>query len=94
MTHQSRAEAGASVEADDAAVIQLSRHEPEYFTVLFRGHAPYIQRYVVRRLPWLRLAAGRCTCAVGVTSLRLTCPRRRPRQAGTQVRETERLPRV
>jgi RNA polymerase sigma factor (sigma-70 family) len=37
-------------DADDATVIQLSRHEPEHFTVLFRRHAPHIQRYVVRRL--------------------------------------------
>lgn len=29
--------------------VQLSRHEPEHFTLLFRRHAPYIQRYVVRR---------------------------------------------
>jgi RNA polymerase sigma factor (sigma-70 family) len=52
MTQQSRveAEASADADADDAAVIQLSRHEPECFTVLFRRHAPYIQRYVVRRL--------------------------------------------
>jgi len=35
---------------DDATVIQLSRREPEHFTVLFRRHAPHIQRYVVRRL--------------------------------------------
>src|ERR1700730_876734 len=50
MTQQSRAEAGACADADDAAVIQLSRHEPEHFTVLFRRHAPHIRRYVVRRL--------------------------------------------
>jgi RNA polymerase sigma factor (sigma-70 family) len=50
MTQQSRAEAEAGAAADDAAVIQLSRHEPEQFTALFRRHAPYIQRYVVRRL--------------------------------------------
>ena len=54
MTQQSRAEAGAGAgacaDADDAAVIQLSRQEPEQFTVLFRRHAPHIQRYVVRRL--------------------------------------------
>jgi len=50
MTQQSRAEAEAGADADDAAVIQLSRHEPEHFTVLFRRHAPHIQRYVVRRL--------------------------------------------
>ena len=52
MTQQSRAEAGdcADADADDAAVIRLSRHEPEQFTVLFRRHAPHIQHYVVRRL--------------------------------------------
>ncbi len=49
MTQQSRAETQASADTD-AAVIQLSRREPEHFTVLFRRHAPYIQRYVVRRL--------------------------------------------
>ena len=54
MTQQSRAEAGACADADDAAVIQLSRHEPELFTALFRRHAPYIQRYVVRRLGPMR----------------------------------------
>lgn len=47
MAQRSRAEAEA---AADAAVIQLSRHDPEQFTVLFRRHAPYIQRFVVRRL--------------------------------------------
>ncbi len=54
MTQQSRAqaeaEASAEADEDDAAVIRLSRHEPDYFTVLFRRHAPHIQRYVVRRL--------------------------------------------
>jgi RNA polymerase sigma factor (sigma-70 family) len=50
MTQQSRAEAEIGADADDAAVIQLSRHDPEHFTVLFRRHAPHIQRYVVRRL--------------------------------------------
>jgi RNA polymerase sigma factor (sigma-70 family) len=50
MTQQGRAEAEASADADDAAVMQLSRHEPEHFTVLFRRHAPHIHRYVVRRL--------------------------------------------
>jgi RNA polymerase sigma factor (sigma-70 family) len=51
MTTQSRAvpETGTG-DADDATVIQLSRHEPEQFTVLFRRHAPQLQRYVVRRL--------------------------------------------
>ena len=50
MTQPSQAGAEAGADADDATVIQLSRHEPEQFTVLFRRHAPYIQRYVVRRL--------------------------------------------
>jgi RNA polymerase sigma factor (sigma-70 family) len=52
MTPQSRAHAepDADAYADDATVIKLSRHEPEHFTVLFRRHAPHIQRYVVRRL--------------------------------------------
>ena len=48
MTHESRAEAERTL--DDAEVIQLSRHEPEQFTLLFRRHAPHIQRYVTRRL--------------------------------------------
>jgi len=42
--------AHAFPDADDATVIQLSQREPEHFTVLFRRHAPHIQRYVVRRL--------------------------------------------
>jgi RNA polymerase sigma factor (sigma-70 family) len=50
MTPQSRADAEPDTDADDATAIQLSRHEPEHFTVLFRRHAPHIQRYVVRRL--------------------------------------------
>jgi RNA polymerase sigma factor (sigma-70 family) len=50
MTQPSRGQAEADTDADDAAVIQLSAHEPEYFSELFRRHAPYIQRYVVRRL--------------------------------------------
>ena len=53
MTPQSRAHADPvpDADADDATVIQLSRHEPEHFTVLFRlGTRPAIQRYVVRRL--------------------------------------------
>lgn len=45
-----RAHAEPDADADDATVIQLSRQEPEQFTVLFRRHAPHIQRYVVRRL--------------------------------------------
>ena len=47
---RAEAEAEAGMDADDAAVIRLSRHEPEHFTVLFRRHAPHIQRYVARRL--------------------------------------------
>jgi RNA polymerase sigma factor (sigma-70 family) len=50
MTQPSRGRAEAEADADDAAVTQLSRREPEYFSELFRRHAPYIQRYVVRRL--------------------------------------------
>jgi RNA polymerase sigma factor (sigma-70 family) len=52
MTPPSRgqAEAGTDADEDDAAVIQLSRHQPEHFTVLFRRHASYIERYVVRRI--------------------------------------------
>jgi RNA polymerase sigma-70 factor, ECF subfamily len=45
---QGQAEVGA--DADDAAIIQLSRDDPEHFTALFKRHAPYIQRYVVRRV--------------------------------------------
>src|SRR5437763_12896073 len=50
MTPQSQACAAPDADADDATVIGLSRDEPEHFTVLFRRHAPHIQRYVVRRL--------------------------------------------
>ena len=49
MTAQSRVTAGAAA-TDDAAVIRLSRREPEQFAILFRRHAGQIQRYVVRRL--------------------------------------------
>jgi RNA polymerase sigma factor (sigma-70 family) len=35
---------------DDAAVIERSLDEPERFAVLFDRHAPYIHRYVARRL--------------------------------------------
>lgn len=35
---------------DDGAVIARSLHDPEQFAVVFRRHAPDIQRYVVRRL--------------------------------------------
>jgi RNA polymerase sigma-70 factor (ECF subfamily) len=56
MTTQSRATAGSGPggagadDLDDAAILQLSRREPEQFAILFRRHAPCIQRYVVRRL--------------------------------------------
>ncbi|GLW12538.1 DNA-directed RNA polymerase sigma-70 factor [Microtetraspora sp. NBRC 13810] len=36
--------------ADDAAVIEQSRHEPERFAALFVRHAPALKRYVIRRL--------------------------------------------
>ena len=35
---------------DDGTVIAGSLHDPERFAVVFRRHAPHIQRYVVRRL--------------------------------------------
>jgi RNA polymerase sigma factor (sigma-70 family) len=35
---------------DDGAIIASSVHDPEQFAVVFRRHAPAIQRYVVRRL--------------------------------------------
>ncbi len=35
--------------ADDAAVIESSRREPERFAVLFDRHAPHIHRYLARR---------------------------------------------
>jgi RNA polymerase sigma-70 factor (ECF subfamily) len=50
MTPRSQACAAPDADADDATVIRLSRDKPEQFTVLFRRHAPHIQRYVVRRL--------------------------------------------
>jgi RNA polymerase sigma factor (sigma-70 family) len=51
MTTQRRATAETDADdCDDAAVIRLSLHEPEHFTVLFRRHASQLQRYVVRRL--------------------------------------------
>ncbi|GAA4223779.1 RNA polymerase sigma-70 factor (ECF subfamily) [Streptosporangium album] len=36
--------------ADDATVIERSRHEPERFATLFTRHAPALKRYVIRRL--------------------------------------------
>jgi RNA polymerase sigma-70 factor, ECF subfamily len=38
-----------SAAADDAAVIESSRLEPERFAVLFDRHAPHIHRYLARR---------------------------------------------
>ncbi|MGW4794665.1 RNA polymerase sigma factor [Nonomuraea sp. NPDC004297] len=38
------------IKADDAALIERSLNEPETFAVLFDRHAPYLHRYVVRRL--------------------------------------------
>ena len=38
-----------SAAADDAAVIESSRREPERFAVLFDRHAPHIHRYLARR---------------------------------------------
>jgi len=46
----SKQHAVPDADADDATVIELSRLEPEQFTVLFLRHAPHIQRYVIRRL--------------------------------------------
>ena len=36
--------------ADDAAVIEASHREPERFAALFDRHAPYIHRYLARRV--------------------------------------------
>jgi RNA polymerase sigma factor (sigma-70 family) len=36
--------------SDDASVIARSRSEPEAFSILFRRHAPRIQRYAARRI--------------------------------------------
>ena len=38
-----------SAAADDAAVIESSRRDPDRFAVLFDKHAPYIYRYLARR---------------------------------------------
>ncbi len=54
MAAQSRIETpvdpAGSDPADDGAVIARSLHDPEQFAVVFRRHAPDVQRYVVRRL--------------------------------------------
>lgn len=44
------AAAGDAAHDDDAAVITRSLSDPEQFAVLFRRHAPVIQRYVTRRI--------------------------------------------
>jgi len=41
---------GRAYPLDDAAVIARSMAEPELFTVLFRRHAPLLQRYIARRI--------------------------------------------
>ena len=40
----------AAADDDDAAVIESSWREPERFAVLFDRHAPYIYRYLARRV--------------------------------------------
>jgi DNA-directed RNA polymerase specialized sigma24 family protein len=35
---------------DDAAVIEMSRHDPEVFAEIFHRYGPDIKRYTVRRL--------------------------------------------
>lgn len=52
MTRPSQAAdpAGDACPVGDAAIIRLSRDEPEQFAALFRLHAPEIRRYVTRRL--------------------------------------------
>jgi RNA polymerase sigma factor (sigma-70 family) len=46
----STAAAGHAAPDDDAAVVARSLSDPEQFAVLFRRHAPAIQRYVTRRI--------------------------------------------
>ncbi len=41
---------GPEVRPDDGAIIRLSISDPEQFAVVFRRHAPAIQRYVTRRI--------------------------------------------
>jgi RNA polymerase sigma factor (sigma-70 family) len=50
MALESRPTTGSADDACDASVIRRSRREPEYFAILFRRHAPAIQRYVTRRI--------------------------------------------
>ncbi len=44
------AESAADECGDDGVVIERSLRDPEQFAVVFRRHAPDIQRYVVRRV--------------------------------------------
>jgi RNA polymerase sigma-70 factor, ECF subfamily len=41
---------GPEVAPDDATIIGRSMSEPEQFAIVFRRHAPAIQRYVTRRI--------------------------------------------
>jgi len=45
-----RVQADTSVRADDAAIIEASRSQPEEFAALFDRHAPLIHRYIARRV--------------------------------------------
>ena len=71
-----------ATEADDAAVIERSRREPEVFAEVFRRHAPEIKRYVTRRLG--PDAAEDVVAETFLTAFRqrerydLTCPSARP----------------
>ncbi len=46
----SHAAPGHDGQPDDATIIGLSLSDPEQFAVVFRRHAPAIQRYVIRRI--------------------------------------------
>ena len=41
---------GPEVRPDDATIIGRSLADPEQFAIVFRRHAPAIQRYVTRRI--------------------------------------------
>ena len=41
---------GGAADGDDATIVALSLAEPELFAVIYRRHAPAIQRYVTRRI--------------------------------------------
>jgi RNA polymerase sigma-70 factor (ECF subfamily) len=49
-TRSSPAATGPQVQPDDATIIGRSLSDPEQFAVVFRRHAPAIQRYVTRRI--------------------------------------------